>query len=111
MKTTLAHVCKGWASPLIFAVAVFACAPTADAAPVTDDQAAAAVSNWLMVDPTMDLGLSGAVKDVRAVNAPEGVTPFHVVRLENGGFVVTTGDTLDEPFIAFSDSDDLEESD
>ena len=88
----------------------FLIAGVAFAAPVSRDQAKAAVGRWLGLRPSLGCRLGGAVRDVRTCRPGNGAA-FHVVRLVGGGFVVTSADTRVEPVVAFSDSDDLVESD
>lgn len=93
----------------VTALAVVLTAGATLAAPVTADLARRAVGNWLKTDPALGCRLGSApdaVKTCRAANGAE----FHVVRLEGGGFAVTSGDTEIEPIIAFSSSGDLEEN-
>ena len=76
------------------------------AAPVTCDQARSAVGNWLKADSGLGCRLGRSVASARTCSTTNGVN-FHVVKLEGGGFVVTSADTTQEPVVAFSDSDDL----
>jgi hypothetical protein len=79
------------------------------AAEVTAAQAQAAVDAWLRDDAALGCTLGGAAESTRTCAATNGA-PFHVVKLAGGGFVVTSADTTLEPIIAFSDGDDLIES-
>ena len=79
------------------------------AAEVTAAQAQAAVDAWLQDDAALGCTLGGAAESTRTCAATNGA-PFHVVKLAGGGFVVTSADTTLEPIIAFSDGDDLIES-
>ena len=91
-------------------VAAFACAVgLAVAAPVTSDEAAQAVKSWVGLGAQLGCRLGAAVSGTRTCSPTNGVT-FHVVKLEGGGFVVTSSDTETEPILAFSESDDLVES-
>lgn len=81
-----------------------------DAAEVTPEQAGRAVECWLQSDPSLGCRLGDAVTEVRTCATTNG-TPFHVVKLDGGGFVVTSADTTLAPIVAFSPSDDLVESD
>ena len=80
------------------------------AAEVTALQAKDAVQSWLADAPSLGCRLGGTVEGVRTCSATNG-TPFHVVRIAGGGFVVTSADTLLEPIIAFSSAGDLVEND
>ena len=92
---------KVWLCALICAVLGM----SADAVEVTSAQAQTAVKNWVRKNPrAMDSRFkanSGAVETMR--NAL-GRALCHVVNLDGGGFVVTSGDTKLSPIIAFSDS-------
>lgn len=81
----------------------------AGAAPVSVDQAKAAVGRWIRSDAALGCRLGASVADARTCTA-DGAS-FHVVRLAGGGFVVTSADTRIEPVLAFSDSGDLAEGD
>ena len=82
----------------------------AAAASVTSEQARTAVGNWLRTRSAPGCRLGARVEAVRTCAPTNGVA-FHVARLAGGGFVVTSADTRIEPVIAFSDSDDLRETD
>ena len=85
---------------------------SAHAVPVTDEQAAAAAANFVAAGGTMGVNFAGGVQDVRAVTAANGAAPFRVVKFADGGFIVTSGDTEDEPFVFISDGPgDLVEDD
>ncbi len=81
----------------------------AQAAPVSTEQAATAVQNWVARDAT-PLGAAlgqtvfGALTYTDKVDDPL----FHVVYLEEGGFVVMSADTGLQPVIAFSSGEDLD---
>ena len=79
------------------------------AAPVTSDEAAQAVKTWVGLRAQLGCRLGAAVSGARTCAPTNGVT-FHVVKLEGGGFVVTSSDTETEPVLAFSESDDFVES-
>lgn len=79
------------------------------AAPVTSDEAAQAVRTWVGFGAQLGCRLGEAVSGARTCSPTNGVT-FHVVKLEGGGFVVTSSDTDTEPILAFSESDDFVES-
>ncbi len=79
-------------------------ATCAFAVPVTDEQAATAAANFAGAGGTMGVTFGGGVSTVRAVAAPDGVTPLRVVKFADGNFIVTSGDTEDEPFLYMSDT-------
>lgn len=78
------------------------------AAEITSLQAKAAVSNWLIRD-AVPLGekLGGTARDTVTYKNAGGDPLFHVVSLEEGGFVVTSADDGIRPVIAFSDGNSL----
>ena len=80
------------------------------AAPVTPNQAKTAVRRWLSDDSALGCPLQGDVSEVRTCTQTNGAA-FHVVKLAEGGFVVTSADTRRAPVVAFSSGTDLEESD
>ena len=82
----------------------------AEAAEVSRQQASTAVANWLKTDPSLGCALGRDVHSSRTCQSPCG-TRFHVVRLNGGGFVVTSADTTQEPVVAFSPALDLAEDD
>ena len=95
---------------ILVMVAAFACAVgLAVAAPVTSDEAAQAVKSWVGLRAQLGCRLGTAVSGTRTCVPTNGVT-FHVVKLEGGGFVITSSDTETEPILAFSESDDFVES-
>ena len=73
------------------------------AVPVTDDEAAAAAASLVAAGGTMDARMEGGVSEIRALTPPDGAAPFRVVKFADGGFVVTSGDTEDDPFVFISD--------
>lgn len=75
---------------------------------VTLDQARTAVGNWLGAGNALDRTMSRSVESARTLTTQEGAT-VHVVRLEGGGFVITSGDTRIEPVVAYSPVADLDE--
>ena len=79
------------------------------AAPVTSDEASQAVKTWIGMRAQLGCRLGTSVSGARACSPTNGVE-FHVVKLEGGGFVVTSSDTETEPILAFSESDDFVES-
>ena len=80
------------------------------AAPVTPNQAKTAVRRWLNDDSALGCPLQGAVSEVRTCTPTNGAS-FHVVKLAEGGFVVTSADTRRVPVVAFSSGADLAEDD
>ena len=80
------------------------------AAPVTPNQAKTAVRRWLSDDSALGCPLQGAVSEVRTCTPTNGAS-FHVVKLAEGGFVVTSADTRRAPVVAFSSGADLAEDD
>ena len=80
------------------------------AAPVTPNQAKTAVRRWLNDDSALGCPLQGAVSEVRTCTPMNGAS-FHVVKLAEGGFVVTSADTRRAPVVAFSSGADLAEDD
>ena len=75
------------------------------AVPVTDGDAAFAAERFVAAGGAMDVKLEGGVSEVRALSAPDGASPFRVVKFADGGFIVTSGDTEDDPFVFISDGD------
>ena len=71
--------------------------------PVTDDQAAEAAASLVAAGGAMDARMEGGVSEVRALTPPDGAAPFRVVKFAAGGFIVTSGDTEDDPFVFISD--------
>lgn len=69
-------------------------------------EAGRAVDNWLGMDPALGCQLGRHVAGSRTCQSPSGAR-FHVVRLDGGGFVVTSSDTTQEPVVAFSSDGDL----
>lgn len=76
------------------------------AVPVSLTDAKQAVQGWLREDSTLGCALGATVDESRTCETESGGS-FHVVRLAEGGFVVTSTDTEDEPIVAFSEGDDL----
>lgn len=79
-----------------------------EAAEITSDQARLAVDNWLRRDVShLQAKLGGLSLSTSTYKDATGVSLFHAVRLNGGGFVVTSADSGVEPVIAFSEADDL----
>ena len=80
---------------------------------VTPEQARTAVANWLLQSPkrlTAKFETANAGKVSTSTNA-KGLALYHIVNLEEGGFVVTSGDTTITPIVAFSGTGELDVSD
>ena len=80
---------------------------------VTGEQAKTAVRNWVRRSP-MQMTAAFVSDDVRlsqTSRGDDGKALYHVVEMEDGGFVVTSGDTELPPVIAFSASGSLDLSD
>ncbi len=77
---------------------------------VTASQAKTAVSRWLGASSALGSPMQGEVSDVCTCSPTNGAS-FHVVKLSEGGFVVTSSDTQREPIVAFSSEGDLVEDD
>ncbi len=100
-----------WSSLLAISLALWG-GLDAKAAPVTADQAMKAVSNWVQRKNSrpMEMPVGSAVASART-HVDDRMGPlFHVVRLAEGGFVVTAADDRVHPVIAFSGGSDLDES-
>ncbi len=82
------------------------------ARPVSELEAEHAVRVWLARTPRqLDTKLAfGQTVSTHAVRDGGDAALFHVVSLDNGGFVVTSADTGVEPIIAISDSGELKET-
>ena len=94
---------------IILLTGLLAVAFPAGATPVSKDDAALAVKTWLGWKLNLGCRLGAKVAEARTCTPTNSVS-FHVVKLDGGGFVVTSSDTEVEPIIAFSESDDLIES-
>ena len=94
-----------WVTGLFMALA-----GAASAATVTANQAKTAVSRWLGASSALGCSMQGEVSEVRTCSPTNGAS-FHVVKLSEGGFVVTSSDTQREPIVAFSSGGDLVEDD
>ncbi len=82
------------------------------ARPVSELEAEHVVRVWLARTPRqLDTKLAfGQTVSTHAVRDGGDAALFHVVSLDNGGFVVTSADTGVEPIIAISDSGELKET-
>ena len=94
---------------LVAVVAVSA----AFAVEVTPEQAQKAAQNWVRRSPRQMTAqfASGDVRQARTSKAGDGKALYHVVEVDGGGYVVTSGDTELPPVIAFSSSGTLDLSD
>ena len=73
------------------------------AAEVTENEAAEAVKGWTALGEALGLDFSGAeTNNVLTYAGVGGTGTYHVVSLNGGGFVVTSGDTAMEPILAYS---------
>ena len=94
----------------ILALTMMVVAPILWAVEVTPEQARTAARNWIGKSPTRMTAkfASSGVYDVQTSKNATGRALYHVVRLSDGGYVVTSGDTELPPVIAFSDSGTLD---
>lgn len=83
------------------AVAVALACAVALSAPVSTDLADAAVRTWMQTCGVEGMQSKACLDRARAFTTTNGAA-FNVVRLQDGGFVVTSSDTEIEPIIAFS---------
>lgn len=92
--------------PFFMAVAAALAVASAYGAPVAPDDASTAARNWLARrgSPMRVRFGSGAVAQTHTFTNETGVAAFHVVEMAGGGYVVTSGDTLLPPVVAFSGS-------
>ena len=98
---------------MLCALASVAVASAVFAAEVTLEQAQTAARNWVRRSPrrmTAEFA-SGEVGQAKTSKDDDGRTLYHVVEMDGGGFVVTSGDTELPPVIAFSSSGTLDISD
>ncbi len=98
---------------LIAIVATLAVVSSAIAVEVTMEQAQTAARNWVRRSPVQMTAefKSSEVRHAQTAKADDGKALYHVVELDGGGFVVTSGDTELPPVIAFSASGTLDLSD
>jgi len=83
--------------------AVWAVVNSAFAAGVSGGEAAEAVKGWVGLGEALGLDFSGAeTNNVLTYTGVGGTGTYHVVSLNGGGFVVTSGDTAMEPILAYS---------
>lgn len=88
---------------MLCALAAMAASMGAFAVEVTPDQAQTAVRNWIRKNPRPMTAQFATGNGEAKTFAKDGKTLFHVVQLDGGGFVVTSGDTKISPIVAFSD--------
>ena len=70
---------------------------------VSEIEAAEAVKGWTALGEALGLDFSGAeTNNVLTYTGVGGTGTYHVVSLNGGGFVVTSGDTAMEPILAYS---------
>ena len=75
---------------------------------ISGKQAAVAAGNWIKRNPSpFDSRVGQSVLETRTHSDDSGDPLFHVVRFEEGGFVVTSADDGIQPFIVISSGDDL----
>lgn len=100
MKSRMVLKAKFW-------LCIFSCAMLTgvNAAEVTSAQAQTAVKNWVRKNPrAMNGQFRSNAGGVQTLSNALGRVLCHVIELDGGGFVVTSGDTKISPVIAFSDS-------
>ena len=78
---------------------------------VTPEQAQTAVRNWIRKNPCPMTAQFATGDGEAKTYFMDGRALFHVVQLEGGGFVITSGDTKLPPVIAFSGTGSLDLSD
>ena len=77
--------------------------PAAVAAPVSSEQAAAAVTGWLSLDQTpLGEALGTSVQRVDTFSDKSGNPLYYLVYLDPAGFVIVAADDLVEPIIGFA---------
>ena len=89
----------------------FACAcivMSSHSAEVTADEARLAARNWVVRNPSpLSARFAACDGAVETLSDQTGRALCHVVNLEGGGFVITSGDTKIAPIVAFSDKGTL----
>ncbi len=91
---------KNFKELMIVATALSAAVACADA--VTEGDATAAVAGWVNVKAALGETFTAKPESVVKYDGKDGKGSFYVVRLEGGGYVVTSGDTGLTPVIAYS---------
>ena len=77
----------------------------AHAVEVTADEARLAARNWIVRNPSpLSSRFAACDGAVETLSDQAGRVLCHVVNLEGGGFVITSGDTKLSPIVAFSDT-------
>lgn len=75
---------------------------------ITADRATQATQAWIEANDTLDVPLNASVSNVVSHAVDMSGNLIHVVNLEGGGYVITSGDDQIEPILAFSDSGEWE---
>ncbi len=100
--------CRGLAGTVAAALALWVLPGALFAAPVSPDQAEAAVRRWVSRNPKpLSAVIGQTAKRAKAFTDPANQALFYVVPLAEGGFVVTSCDTKIEPIIAFSSAEEF----
>ena len=94
----------------LFAIASAAACLSVQATEVSDDEAMTAVGNWIRENPSLGEKVGKTALESKTVVAEDGESTYHVVKMAGGGFVVTSGDTEVDPFLAIGEGDDFIES-
>ncbi|MBR4171441.1 MAG: C10 family peptidase [Kiritimatiellae bacterium] len=80
---------------------------TGMATPVGADTARRAAQNWVRFSPKpLGENIGQVAQSVATGSSTNGESLFHVIRMQDGGFVVTSADDDVDPIIAFSESGD-----
>jgi len=95
------------ASAVVIGLLTVAVGGESTAAEVTPEMASRAVKNWRATRDAFGCKFGKNVASARRCEA--GDAKFNVVKLEGGGFVVTSADTTVRPIIFFSDGEDVNE--
>jgi len=108
MKHTLQQmkkVANFFLEKILFTVLLLTLTASIEAREVSPERARRAVGNWLERDhKPLGARLGKRVRDSVTYRDAANEPLFHVVRLEGGGFVVTSADDGIAPIIAFSES-------
>ena len=96
-------IISGMKRTILATLCALAASAAAFAAEVTTGQAETAVRNWIRKNPQPMTARFATGNGVAKAYEKDGKTLFHVVQLDGGGFVVTSGDTKISPIVAFSD--------
>ena len=104
------HITLAAAARRVVCAIAATAASAAFAVEVTPYQAETAVRNWIRRNPRpMTAQFTSGDGEARTFSE-DGKALFHVVQLDGGGFVVTSGDTKVSPIIAFSDDGEFDSS-